>query len=192
MSAYVKYIEASGARVVPLIVSDSDDVLQMKLDHVDGVLFPGGAGDYIDMGMKVLDYAKKMNDQGHFFPLWGTCLGFERLVAFTADSPGDALSLIEAEHVSLPITFTKDPTTTRMYQGLGQSAWELQNNPFLYNGHHFGVKPETMENDAGLKSFWDVTAISYTPDDEKTAFVASVEAKNYPFFGTQYHPEKPS
>jgi imidazoleglycerol phosphate synthase glutamine amidotransferase subunit HisH len=24
-----------------------------------------------------------------------------------------------------------------------------------------------------------------------TAFVASIEAKNYPIFGTQYHPEKP-
>jgi len=27
MSAYVKYMEQSGARVVPLIVTDSDDVL---------------------------------------------------------------------------------------------------------------------------------------------------------------------
>jgi len=28
---------------------------------------------------------KEQNDNGKFFPLWGTCQGYEDLVAFTAD-----------------------------------------------------------------------------------------------------------
>jgi len=42
----------------------------------------------------------------------------------------------------------------------------------------------------GLANFWDVTSLSYTLNG--TAFVASIEAKDYPIFGTQFHPEKPS
>lgn len=55
MSAYTKYIEAQGARVVPLIFEDSAEVTLDKVAHLDGVLYPGGAGDYYDIGKTVLD-----------------------------------------------------------------------------------------------------------------------------------------
>ena len=35
-----------------------------------------------------------------------------------------------------------------------------------------------------------MTSISYMPDGRR--FVASIEAKDYPIFATQYHPEKAS
>jgi gamma-glutamyl hydrolase len=47
-----------------------------------------------------------------------------------------------------------------------------------------------FENDEGLREFWDVTSVSYMPDGRP--FVASIEAKNYPIFATQFHPEKAS
>ena len=59
-----------------------------------------------------------------------------------------------------------------------------------YNSHRYGIAPETFESDNGLAKFWDVTSESFMPNG--TAFVASIEAKNYPVFGTQFHPEKPS
>jgi len=37
-----------------------------------------------------------------------------------------------------------------------------------------------------------VTSTSHSTDAAGTLFAASMEAKNYPFFGTQFHPEKPS
>ena len=46
MCAYVRYIQASGARVVPLIEGESEEILLHKLNHINGVLFPGGDGDY--------------------------------------------------------------------------------------------------------------------------------------------------
>ena len=46
MGAYVRYIQASGARVVPLIEGESEEILLHKLNHINGVLFPGGDGDY--------------------------------------------------------------------------------------------------------------------------------------------------
>jgi anthranilate/para-aminobenzoate synthase component II len=45
-----------------------------------------------------------------------------------------------------------------------------------------------------LREFFNIVAYSYNstdPDHDKTAFkyVAAVEAKNYPIYGTQFHPE---
>lgn len=59
MAAYVKFMEASGARVVPLIMGEPDDVTMDKLSKLNGVLFPGGGGDYIDFGRPMYDYIKE-------------------------------------------------------------------------------------------------------------------------------------
>lgn len=76
MAAYVKFLEAAGARVVPLILNDSIEVTLDKLSKLDGVLFPGGDGDYIDYGGKIMGTIMEYNNAGHFYPVWGTCLGF--------------------------------------------------------------------------------------------------------------------
>jgi gamma-glutamyl hydrolase len=55
MGAYVKYIESSGARVVPIIWGEPEEDILEKLKHIDGVLFPGGDGDDYDLGKFVFD-----------------------------------------------------------------------------------------------------------------------------------------
>ena len=50
MGSYVRYIQSSGAWVVPLIESESEEILLHKLNHINGVLFPGGDGDYYKKG----------------------------------------------------------------------------------------------------------------------------------------------
>jgi len=190
MSSYVKYIEASGARVVPIIYGEPEDVTLDKLSKLDGVLLPGGDGDDYDIGQFVFEQVKKYNDQGHFYPVWGTCLGYENMVAYTADAGLDSWGIFDYHKVSLPLIFTKDPSETRMYEGLGKKAEEFASGNYTYNSHRYGISPSTFESDQGLADFWDVTAISLMPNG--TEFVASMEAKHYPFFGTQFHPEKPS
>ena len=107
--------------MVPFVWDEPEEVTLEKLSKVNGVLFPGGGGDYMRIGKLIVDEAKKMNDAGDFFPLWGTCLGFERLAVFTASSD-NILEAYGAHHVSLPITFTKDPRETKMFCPLGEEA----------------------------------------------------------------------
>ena len=85
---------------------------------------------------------------------------------------------------------TKNPKKTKMFQGLGDTAFEFSHKNFTYNSHRYGISSDFLESDIQLKEFWDVTSISLMPNG--TEFTASIEAKNYPIFGTQYHPEKPS
>ncbi len=51
-----------------------------------------------------------------------------------------------------------------------------------FNAHSFAISPEYFESDQSLREFWDVTSLSYMPNG--TAFVASIEAKEYPIFAT--------
>jgi gamma-glutamyl hydrolase len=146
------------------------------------VLFPGGDGDNYEIGKLVFDQIVKYNDEGHFYPAWGTCLGYEDMVAYTATAGNKTFGIFELHDTSLKLHFDKDPHHTRMYEALGDKAFEFEKNQFLYNGHHFAVSPEEYEKDEGLNSFWDVTAHHLMPNG--TAFVASIESKNYPIFAT--------
>ena len=94
MAAYVKSLEAAGARVIPILYNEPMASLLNKLERVNGILFPGGGGDYMDVANLILDYAIQQNDQGKFYPIWGTCLGFERIAMLTAKYPDNVLHKI--------------------------------------------------------------------------------------------------
>ena len=91
MQAYIDWLEAAGTRVVPIIMTDDQSVTDDKLSKLNGVLFPGGSGDYLEIGEYIYKYAIRENDAGRFYPIWGTCLGFENLAIFASTS-GSPLS----------------------------------------------------------------------------------------------------
>ena len=79
-ASYVKWVESAGARAIPLFY-DSWSVEQMEgmLKNINGVIFPGGSmdfvGKYLDQLQTIFRFVKQSNDNGIYFPLWGTCLG---------------------------------------------------------------------------------------------------------------------
>jgi gamma-glutamyl hydrolase len=75
MQAYVDWIEASGARVVPLVRDEDREVTKKKLKGLNGVLMPGGDGNYHDYGKFVFEQVRAINDAGVYLPVWGTCAG---------------------------------------------------------------------------------------------------------------------
>ena len=60
--------------------------LKEKMSKINGLIFPGGDMYLLDDNrdytyyasqVKILyDKAKELNDEGIYFPVWGTCLGF--------------------------------------------------------------------------------------------------------------------
>ena len=104
MAAYVDFMKSAGARVVTIIWGEDESVTDDLLTKVNGVLFPGGSGDYLELGDHIYKKAIEMNDAGDFFPLWGTCLGHENLARF-ASSSGDPLSSLVSDGNSLTLDF---------------------------------------------------------------------------------------
>jgi len=120
MAAYSKFLEGSGARVVPLIMSDPEDVTLKKMAKLNGVLFAGGGGYYQDFGKRVFDEVKKINDRGQFYPMWGTCKGFENFAIWSSDKGMDVMTMgYGAEGVSLDINFIVPPEQTQVFRHLG-------------------------------------------------------------------------
>ena len=82
-SSYVKYLEMSGARVVPISLNYSYKEIDFLLASVNGVFFTGGdapfwsshsqtavlSPEYGEKGCYIYEQVKKFNDQGNFFPL---------------------------------------------------------------------------------------------------------------------------
>jgi glutamine amidotransferase PdxT len=123
MAAYVQFMEAAGARVVPLVVGETWDITFDKISRLDGILFPGGDGDYVEYGKAIFEQVKEWNDQGHFYPLWGTCVGYENMAIWVADEGPDVLSVIESYNVNLPLEFIGEPNNNRMFGDLGIQAY---------------------------------------------------------------------
>lgn len=45
-----------------------------------------GFSELMKIAKYIIDLAKEANDKGDYFPIWGTCLGFEELlIALTND-----------------------------------------------------------------------------------------------------------
>ena len=112
------------------------------------------------------------------------------MVAYTADAGLASWGIYDIRKTSMTQKFVRKPTETRMFKDLGEAAYEFEKKKLVWNGHHWGIGPETFKSDQGLAKFWDVNSVGFMPNG--TDFVASMEAKNYPIFGTQYHPEMPS
>lgn len=87
-----------GARAVPIYYNQTEAELLSVFSQVNGVLFAGGSAslhntsDYYAAGVTVYKAAVAANLKGDFFPLWGTCLGFEELGKLMSGSSDAVLS----------------------------------------------------------------------------------------------------
>lgn len=183
-AAYVKGLNIAGARVVPLFFNHSLEESKAKIDKCNGLFYAGGdAGqDYTDWGHELFNYVLELNDQGIYYPIWGTCLGFENLAQFTSSDPDNVLSLIESHYENPLLKFIKDPKDTEMFSPLREQAMNFEKYNMTLNSHSWGLSPNTFKQDEGLANFFIPTSVSY--NDSGIPFVASMEARKYPVFGT--------
>lgn len=149
----------------------------------------GASGDYDVFGKAVYDKVKKINDEGKYLPIWGTCLGFEDLAIFASDSGRNILTGgLDSDDENYSLHFLIDPEHTKLFGPLGNDASIFNKAKITYNHHQFGVEPEAFRRDKSLGEVFYPTALSY--DNKGRAFVATMESKKYPFYGVQFHPEK--
>lgn len=198
VASYIKYIESAGGRVVPINNNLSEDELEKLFLSINGVLFPGGgvnitahspSSGYLRTGEILFRLAKKANDQGDVFPLWGTCLGFQLLHELAARGKY-VLSPVHGEDYSIPLNFSKDFQISRLFGSAPREIITyLSTLNVTYNHHRECVTPETYNKVKELKSFFRI--LSTNRDKQgKMEFISTVEAYNYPFYGSQWHPEK--
>jgi len=111
-------------------------------------------------------------------------LGFEDLAKFATSEPDPTKVL--TEHVvtygNPLLNFYGDPMETKLFAPLGMKAHIFAEYPMTLNHHTWGLSPDKFETDEGLKKLFYPT--SYCYDEDNQQFVGSMEAYDYPFFGT--------
>lgn len=81
-----------------------------------------------------------------------------------------------------------DPKQTKLFFGMSPEDIEtIKTQPVTVNGHNYAVSPDKFKQDPGIAAFWDVLTLN--EDIKGQLFVSAMEAKRYPFFGLQFHPE---
>jgi len=185
---YVKWIESSGAKacIIPYNVSLSE--LTSILSTISGIVFTGGSINnkkkytdkqritYVTTLHHAYSQIKQYNNQGRYFPIWGTCLGFEMLMLFQQNRP--------IEHIFdyLQPHKLKGVSTIKMKDSRIKSffpTWiipEMETRLCAIHSHTFGFDIVPNKN---------ITIVS-----TESNFINMIEFKQYPFYGLQFHPEK--
>lgn len=189
--SYVKYTEAAGSRVVPIRLTLNDAEYEKIFMSINGLLLIGGSAnletsDFARVTRIFYRLALKANDGGDYFPIWGTCLGMQLLTALVAGE--DLLTKTPAENLPLPLNLTADVSSSRMFQGFPSEVMTaLSREPLTGNFHHYGITIQTFAENEKLRDFY--TILSTNIAENGAQFVSTMEAKRYPFYGVQWHPE---
>ncbi|MCD7468606.1 Gamma-glutamyl hydrolase 2 [Datura stramonium] len=108
-ASYVKFAEMAGARVIPLIYTEPPEILNQKLNLVNGIIFTGGRtkeGLYFELRSSFKKVMEK-NDAGEHFPLLAICLGFE-LLTMIVPQDNNILEEFSASHQASTVQFVEN------------------------------------------------------------------------------------
>jgi len=193
-AAYIKYVEMAGARAVPVLINQPDEYYQTIFRGTNGLLIPGGSTSIRDSGyqraaQKLFEMSMKAFDEsGDYYPVWGTCLGFEALAHYSNKNQ-EVLTRCWSQDQALNLNFTSNYSDTHIMQQMPEKIHKiLAESNVTANFHRWCVSPQTYQSNELLKNFWNVIATNH--DDNGTEFISLFESKNYPIWGSQFHPEK--
>ncbi|CAG0889680.1 unnamed protein product [Cyprideis torosa] len=197
-ASYVKYLEAAGARVVPVLDGMPDEYYQWMVQNTNGILFPGGSANitsvsaYGRAGRVIYDLATLSHQNGNPFPIWGTCLGFELLVFLASglSITNGFLTSCDSSNVAYPLEFTEDFRESSLWRELPPELETDLRTQNLTSNFHIKCYTKEALAEQSLDEFFHITSLNH--DEAGKEFVSSLEAREFPFFGVQFHPEKPS
>lgn len=198
-TSYIKWIEQSGFRWMPISMFDTTENIIDKLNVVDGMLFTGGKLNltklskkgklYMSVVKTILNYAMARNDKGNPFAVLGICLGFEAMLSSII---GPDYKFIAARDVNKvrPVYFTniamESPYLSKVFSR--KQLRQMSGRKFFYFHHKFAADLAASSNNPTFTSNFSILAAMNSTDNKQ--IVAMVQHHHYPFLGMQFHPEK--
>ncbi|XP_029447239.1 gamma-glutamyl hydrolase isoform X2 [Rhinatrema bivittatum] len=177
-ASYVKNLEAAGARVVPIRLNLPDEEYEKTFYSINGVFLPGGGVDlrtsqYARIARIFYKLALQANDGGDYFPVWGTCLGFEQLSVLTSDEL--LLTVTNTEDIALPLNFTTPPEESKIFRNFPKDLLHaLTLEPLTSNFHTWSLSMQNFTENKKLKNFYKVLT---TNRDGQLEFISTMEAR---------------
>jgi len=189
-ASYIKWIESAGGRVVPLPYNITEAGVKSSLSALNGLIFTGGGGSWTPNAANLYNLALEFNMNGDYFPVWGTCLGFQWILEMTGDIP-HMDGIFDSEDYPVPLIFTAfgKSNMSRMFAGAPPELMNIYaSQNVTYNHHQYGLTPDHFMQNDKLTSFFNL--ISTNVDRNGLPFISMIEGKKYPVYGAQWHAEK--
>jgi gamma-glutamyl hydrolase len=190
MKSYVDWFELCGIHVIPIPYDTTHH--QLLFQMVNGLFIPGGETTFIMKNNTFIDTVSKFFElslqKDEYFPIWGTCFGFEVLMAIIG---GFTKFKRFNGHGLTPITITPEGKKSRIFRSFSKKYIHyLQHHNSTLENHEYGISPTDFLNQLHLKRFFNIIATSISDDGKE--YVAAIEGKHYPVYGVQWHPERQS
>jgi len=197
-ASYVKFAEASGARVVPLHYDAPEEELRFLFSKINGIIFPGGGTEirktpgnrFRESAELLYNLSLDANINGDTFPVHGTCLGMQMLTLMASQNDSIMCSgCYDSVGTPLPLEFTADAKSSRLFRDMSPALFNATSVENLTeNSHVNGIVPAMFDANEHLKKFF--TVLSTNVDTKGKQFVSTFESKDYPITASQWHPEK--
>eukprot|EP00823_Brevimastigomonas_motovehiculus_P007019 TRINITY_DN603_c0_g1_i1.p1 TRINITY_DN603_c0_g1~~TRINITY_DN603_c0_g1_i1.p1 ORF type:complete len:336 (-),score=56.74 TRINITY_DN603_c0_g1_i1:247-1254(-) len=195
---YEQWVTQGGARVVPINFRLPFPELKKLWQSVNGVLFMGGAtslkrtGQYEQAAEYLYNLTVEAYSHGDYFPMWGTCLGFE-LVQIMQSLDENILSSLEAENISLALNLTTEAKHSRLLGSAPSDIYHMfDTEKITMHRHIYGVSPATFSRTKKLTDFFNILAtnVAVAGPGVGQTFISVIEGKQVPIYATQWHPER--
>lgn len=188
MKAYVDWFEDRGVRVIPIPYDTTD--YELYFNMINGLFIPGGETSYImkqkEFITTVMNFFEMSLQKDEYFPIWGTCFGFEILMFLVGNF--NKLAKIPA-HGFYPISITPEGYKSKLFSSFSSKYLHyLEANKSTSQNHEYGITPRDFIKNKHLENFFNILATSI--DENETEYVAAIEAKKYPIYGVCWHPER--
>ena len=183
-----------------LVIPYDSKNLKYYFDRIHGLYLPSGGAfagtqkQYYSACKKLMEMAKKENDKGFYFPVWGCCMGFQQMLII-ADGHDNLTTLLgtfnSMKNYMTNIDLTEEGKRARIIKGLDTDTFKkITKDNSTTNNHKMGISPEEFDNNPGIAEFYK--NVGNSVDRDGKPFVAIIEAHDYPFYGVQWHPERNS
>jgi gamma-glutamyl hydrolase len=187
---YIEWIESIGCTAVIIPYSITKTALHKQMGKIHGVIWTGGAIEterysehqrmtYLMTLQRCFLQAKEYNDHGRYFPIWGSCLGFEMIVLMGEEVPlAHFFDNIQSHGRSGHDTITFLPSHSRLKQFFSLKLRNAMARTPCATHHH------TLGFDINPVPHMRIVSVD-------SGFINMIEYVKYPFYGVQFHPERP-
>ena len=188
-ASYVKYLESAGARIVPIKINQEPEVIEKLLSSVNGVLFPGGDSDVMNSPFQrnakmAFEYAVSQRNAGKYFPIWGTCMGFQQLSVLAAQS-----NVLSASNGTwdAPMKLPDLDRNGRMIHDMSDELFDaVKFEPLTYNAHYNCVSMDSYKKNENLQNFFKI--LSTNVDNNGKTFISTMEGIIFLFLTFSFFP----
>ena len=194
-SGHEDWLKSEGIEIINIPYYHNN--LKKFIPLVDGLYLPSGGAfastqnTYYYASKELLKLAIKENER-RCFPVWGGCMGMQQMmiVADGNDNYNDFLETFDSyKNYKTPLFFTEEGMHSQLFSLFSKKELDkMQTTDCSLHNHTMGLTPDTFKKCEPLNSFYRILQTSF--DRNNKEFVSTIEARNYPFYGVQWHPER--